>query len=573
MPQLCVGPLVRATTTTSVIIWAEFTHPCWITLQATGDAPSREAHTTHVIQAHTVTVGGHHYAAPQLSGLQAATWYSYQLALSESKYEIPTLIQDTKHSDTFPLVLCFRTFDEHSPSTPVPQPLRFAYGSCRKSGEPEEDALSAFSDWLLQHYEQRESLWPHLLLFIGDQIYADQPPTALKEAYPGLQAGTQTFEDFATIYAHVWTQDKGIRQVLASIPTYLIFDDHEILNDWDISPQWRASMLHQGKEQLLIDGLVAYWIYQGWGNSDRSAQQPHTPLLDIMSEAEQSGEDALEALRVCIKQEIYDQVDLYWHYTIPTYPPMFVANARADRSAVFDNDEQKIYAPGRIMSKEQMSNMQTWITAQNNAHTGVSILISSVPALLPPVIGLAEYLMGVRLWYRNNTFMHKRGLQLARMQQALALKTSFDHWPVFSETWQELLYILKKSDQDILVLSGDVHFSYAMEGKQLQRGQKARLYQLVCTPLQNKLSKRDQRIILWQAKLKRIFYSGLFTRVLPLLKAHSNAHVHDDLLLQNTLSLVILQPQEQQGYTLEQVYMGVVNGQMEPIGRTILDRS
>ncbi len=570
MIELLVGPLVRAMSADQVVIWAEFSSPCWVTLQASADDTASENGTqTHSVTTHTVSVGGRHYAAPQLRGLRAATWYSYQLLVQQQKDETPRPTAEALPEDTIANFSCFRTFDGDSEPA---NSLRIAYGSCRKSGEPEQDALSAFGEWLLHHRQQREEGWPRLLLLIGDQIYADRPPPKLQAAYPSLRDGAQNFSDFATLYAYVWTQDKGVRQALAVIPTFMIFDDHEITNNWNVSPRWRAEMIRQGHEELLIDGLVAYWVYQGWGNSVQDAQTQHSPLLAIMQQAEESGEDGedvLEQLRACLKQEVYDQIDLPWHYTIASQPPIFVMNARADRSTVFSNDEQAIYATGRIMGQEQMEQVRAWVKEQNMRRTGLSILVSSVPVLLPPVIGLAEYIMGVRLWRHGPAVLRKLGLRLAHLQLRMALKTSFDHWPTFAATWQELMQIVDESQQDFLLLSGDVHFSYAMDG---QRPGKSRphLYQLVCTPLLNKLNKRDTSIIMQQSWIKWLFYGGLLLRVLPMQNAHKQGRIHHDLLLQNTLALVTIHPRGPQEYTVEQVYMGVFDGQMTALAKTMI---
>ena len=570
MIELLVGPLVRAVSAESVVIWAEFSDPCWVTVQADMDyTPNVNGTGTHAVTAHTITVGGRHYAAPHLSGLPSATWYTYQVLVHSQKGDIPQPTIEHTPKDTIPQLFCFRTLDPFAENYEAANPLRIAYGSCRKSGESEHDALSTFGEWLLQHREQREEQWPRLLLLIGDQIYADQPPTILKDSYPSLREGAQSFADFATLYAYVWTQDKGVRQALAVLPTFMIFDDHEIDNNWNVTPQWRPEMIRQGHELLLIDGLVAYWVYQGWGNSGRDARQPHSPLLAIMQRAEQSGEDALEELRACLRQEVYDEVELHWHYTIPTYPPIFVLNARADRSAVFTNDEQAVYAPGRIMGHEQMRSIRTWVKEQNAQKTGLSILVSSVPVLLPPLIGLGESIMSVRLWQRGPVVLRKLGLRLAHLQMRLALKTSFDHWPIFAATWQEMMQIVDESQQDFLLLSGDVHFSYAIEGHRPGR-RKPRLQQLVCTPLQNKLNKRDRQIIVQQSYIKRLFYGGLLTRILPLQDAHEQGRIHHDLLLQNTLAVVTIELKGQQHYQVEQVYMGVFDGQMAPIAKTII---
>ena len=103
------------------------------------------------------------------------------------------------------------------------------------------------------------------------------------------------------MYKHAWTYEPGIRQALALIPTFMIFDDHEITNSWNLDPTWSMSMLRRGRGQMLVDGLVAYWLYQGWGNL-LPQDDPDHPLMKIMQAAAYSGIDVLQALRDAIKQ-------------------------------------------------------------------------------------------------------------------------------------------------------------------------------------------------------------------------------------------------------------------------------
>ena len=463
---------------------------------------------------------------------------------------------------------CFRTMNavETTQTGRGQSQLYFAYGSCRKCEKQGVDALSAFGTWLTSQFERREVEWPHLLLLIGDQIYADQPPTDLKKAYPQLAHGANTFEDFALLYENAWTKDKGVRQALAVIPTYMIFDDHEIANNWNISPTWRAAAIQKGLEQALVDGLVAYWVYQGWGNLDRRTQSHLSPLLSIMQEAGQSGEDVLEALRTQIKQEMSGKADLHWHYTIPTQPAIFVANARVDRTAVSGNNEQEIYAPARIMGKPQMNELQNWM---QRPKVGLSLLVSSVPVLLPPAIGLAEYVAGKRFWQESIAPLKWLGVRLARLQLKVALRTSFDHWPTYSATWQEFFRAFDECKQDMLVLSGDVHFSYAMEAH-IRHKKRVHLYQFVSTPLQNILSKKDQQLIERQAGISHLRFGGLQMRMLPLYAEDMQARIRPDILFQNTLALVKVETKGEGGYTVQQEYVGSSSKGVAVIGRTVI---
>ncbi len=570
MNPLCVGPLVRATTATTTVVWAEFFQPGEVTLRVTPfDATEN---SPIMLNTHTVTVGGRHYAAPQLTVLQPATWYSYRIdAIPGKTAADASQLAGIEHRQVALPYQCFRTLDsgeagEHSEHKQE-KSLLLAYGSCRKLTRPKQDALGAFGSWLIGHFSKREATWPRLLLLIGDQIYADEPSESLVQLYPHLQGGAHTFADFASMYEYAWTNDQRVRQVLAMLPTYMIFDDHEITNNWDISPTWRARALQRGQEQVLVDGLVAYWVYQGWGNLHQRTSA-NTPLLQIMQDAAASGEDTLEALRACIRPVIYGQSHLHWHYEIPTMPPIFVMDARADRPVIFNSKTPFIETPARITSEQQMTELTRWLYENKG---GLPILVSSVPALLPPLIGLAEYLMGIRPWHNKVAPLRWLGRQLARIQYMLAMGISFDHWPLFTATWNELVKILADSQQDILFLSGDVHFSYAMEAQRTKNtSDKGHLYQFVSTPLQNELSPNSRRLVLGQTRFKDASYGGLHMRMLPMLTGDKKGRVPHDLLLQNTVALVRLQHKGDEKYEIRQEYLGVKDGDMEVVGRTTI---
>ena len=566
MAHLHVGPLVRATNATSVVIWAEVPYPCTILVNAQSmHIPDATQPYSIDVRSHTVTIGGRHYIAPQLQGLKPATWYTYQLSIAmQTEYE-----ESLERIDET-LVFCFRTMNENDESTSSSsesaRQLRIAYGSCRKFVTPQIDALSAFGRWLRAHDKQKEIVWPHLLLLIGDQIYADQPSQEIKQQYPQLQHGAKTFEDFAILYEYVWTQDSDVRQVLASIPTFMIYDDHEITNNWNITPQWSATMLQNGREQVLVDGLIAYWIYQGWGNLTQRDETLY-PLLHLMQEGEQSGEDILEALRSHIRCEVYGERTGRWHYEIQTVPPIFVLNARSERTEIFTQQQGDIYGPTRILSQTQMQEIATWLQTHD---TRPSLLVSSVPILLPPLIGLAEYIMGLRLWAPPVRWLGRR---IAHFQQRVAIRTSFEHWPFFSDTWRELVQMLTKRTHDVIVLSGDVHFSYAMEARRSCSRAKARLLQFVSTPLQNTLSPRNEQLVKEQARITRANYGGLDAHMLQLRTPDGKKRIRYDMLFQNALAYVTLTTDERNVYTVQQEYLVVVDGQLQKAGYTVMTKS
>lgn len=59
-----------------------------------------------------------------------------------------------------------------------------------------------------------------------------------------------------------------VRKLFANIPTYMIFDDHEISDDWFLNLRWSNEVLSSSLgKRILQNGLTAYAIFQAWGNT------------------------------------------------------------------------------------------------------------------------------------------------------------------------------------------------------------------------------------------------------------------------------------------------------------------
>ncbi len=227
MISLRVGPIVRAIDQYHAMVWAELEGPGVVELRAYTDGHMQTTQTT------SVRVGGHYYVLLQLEHLQAGTWYDYQLFDGEDGHELASTRWGQEHgehgNDMMRLVQCFRTLGTRDETTN--RELRLAYGSCRKAQGLATDALHALGVWLAQHVDEREKEWPQLILMIGDQIYADQPAQKLLARYPQLEEGASSFEDFTAFYEYAWTQDAGVRQLLAAVPSFMIIE--AFLPCWD----------------------------------------------------------------------------------------------------------------------------------------------------------------------------------------------------------------------------------------------------------------------------------------------------------------------------------------------------
>ena len=89
------------------------------------------------------------------------------------------------------------------------------------------------------------------------------------------------FAEYSYLYQCAWTTENA-RKTLAHIPSFMIFDDHEVTDDWNFNRKWVEIVHDEGDiyrmwPSTITDALAAYWMYQGWGNplprrlEDRSA--------------------------------------------------------------------------------------------------------------------------------------------------------------------------------------------------------------------------------------------------------------------------------------------------------------
>ena len=105
--------------------------------------------------------------------------------------------------------------------------------------------------------EPRED-WPDALLMLGDQVYAD-------EVSPATRAFIETrrdlseppgdvvldFDEYTRLYHESWS-DPAIRWLLSTVSTMMIFDDHDVHDDWNISQAWleKARSHHWWNEHI-----------------------------------------------------------------------------------------------------------------------------------------------------------------------------------------------------------------------------------------------------------------------------------------------------------------------------------
>ena len=205
MPSL-LGPLLRHVAKTTATIWVETDAPCSVEVLGCAERTFRAC--------------GHHYALVRIEGLSAGRETGYEVRLDGVVvWPLPGSVDPPSTIRTL------------NPA----RGLHLAFGSCRfapspggASGDPMgADALGA---------------WPDLLALLGDQVcrrhHAADPSQDQRRRGPATAAGGGRLR--GTPGSPESWSDPEVRWLLSTVPTVMIFDDHDVHDDWNASRAWRS---------------------------------------------------------------------------------------------------------------------------------------------------------------------------------------------------------------------------------------------------------------------------------------------------------------------------------------------
>ena len=274
------------------------------------------------------------------------------------------------------------------------------------------------------------------------------------------------FAEYAFLYESAWARGDNIRKLFANIPTFMMFDDHEVTDDWNADRRWLENVHRPPRGALpywpetMADALAAYWMYQGWGNQS-SAEWATDPRSALLVTHMKAGTDALPSLRKLLQRNLEPPGSLAWDFALPIASPIFYATDCRMRRVL---QPRKPSFDDRVLDRAGLDKMRALLMRSTSP---VTFMIASSPILLPGLIG--------------ESFRYDQaGMKLFGLWQPDMFTKNFDerfrrekdieHW-VANQSWFDVLRFLSDLSKDapnlktVVALSGDVHFSYNMVGR------------------------------------------------------------------------------------------------------------
>jgi hypothetical protein len=472
---LVLGPMLRYIGETEATVWVETSAAATVSVELAVDGAARSW------SAPTFAVKGHHYALVVIEGLEPGGSWDYTVRIG------PDLVWPPPDSPyPHPRI---RTIDRQ-------RPTRLLFGSCRTS-EPHDaeghrvhgvDALRALALALASGTEE----WPDLVAFLGDQVYADLTSKAMQEFILGRRRldeppgeEIKDYEEYAHLYWLAWN-DPANRWLLSTLPSCMIFDDHDIRDDWNTSWTWHERMNRTSWwHERLMGGLSSYWVYQHIGNlspAQLAEDEVYARVLAYAAEpGSASGSPVAELDLTDVVFDLARRAD--------RHPEAYRWSYRRDlgdsRLVVVDSRAGRVLQPRHrsMLDPDELA----WLDEQLTGDVDHLFVGTSLPFLLPPGLHDLEAIDEV-LASRSG------GGLVSRLAERVRQKVDLEHWAAFNDGFDEVFEMVMdvargnrgRAPATVVFLSGDVHNSYVAEVTDGSRqGASSRIIQAVCSPIRN----------------------------------------------------------------------------------------
>lgn len=264
-------------------------------------------------------------------------------------------------------------------------------------------------------------------------------------------------------------------RLLAHMQTLMIFDDHDVTDDWNLSAKWEAASYgHPFSRRIIGNALTAYLLFQGWGNRPEVFGE----LLDRL-DALFAAPDAENRLDPAAQDALIRRLHAFkaWNYVLRTQPTVIVIDTRTRRW----RNRRAPGHPSGLMDWESLTELQHELLDESSA-----VIVSAAPMFGVKLIEVVQ---------RIATFA------------GLALTVDAENWMAHRGAASSILNIVRHSRTpgNYVVLSGDVHYSFAYDVEVRDRDDRTpHVWQITSSGIKNEF---PRGLLDWLDRLNRWLYS------------------------------------------------------------------
>ncbi|XOV79823.1 MAG: alkaline phosphatase family protein [Aestuariibacter sp.] len=295
---------------------------------------------------------------------------------------------------------------------------------------------------------------------LWSQVKLTTPESLSAKEQLQFQKEQQAIEAFANDLS-------AVRRALAHIPTYMIFDDHDITDDWNLTRGWEEAAYGNAFSRRIIgNALMGYFLCQGFANDPQRCAPLWKEIKAAFSAKQvKDHETAVKALFSWS----------HWHYCLPTDPGIVVLDTRTHRWRSEDDPDK----PSGLMDWEALTELQSQLVGKKSV-----IVVSAAP------------IFGVKVI---------EAIQRIFTAFGQALTVDAENWMAHPGTANVLLNIFKHTETptEFVILSGDVHYSFCYDIRLRFRQSSPQIHQITCSGIKNQF---PTKLLAYLDGLNRLLY-------------------------------------------------------------------
>ena len=351
---------------------------------------------------------------------------------------------------------------------------------------------SRFGEYGHYHLIRLGEFYSNYLFSWSDALWGNEHPT-YQQVRPG-QPMTKTvkrlfvfnrevkigiYKKFLKTKSHV---DKfletlpSVRRALANIPTYMMFDDHEITDDWFLNLRWCRETLgindtgfagNPLAKRIMHNGLSAFAIFQAWGNNPdhfKSGEPGEFLLPNLQQINNESGSNQATWLNnsqlILPNLKELSDVDsnrlkyhltggFEWSFKIIFEKHQLIGMNTRTRRGFRDIDNEDY--PAALLSTQEMQDLFGNVDSENpnSAYSEPLVTFLLSP---PPVLGNTRAEAGQRIFIDQQNNSRKENDTLETGESKWDAEPWKFNYPAYNDLFLELAKL-----KYVIILSGDVH--------------------------------------------------------------------------------------------------------------------
>ncbi|MGH1472620.1 MAG: alkaline phosphatase D family protein [Cellvibrionaceae bacterium] len=277
-----------------------------------------------------------------------------------------------------------------------------------------------------------------------------------------------------------------LRRAMANIPTYMIFDDHEVTDDWNINEDWKKKVQATASgKRIVANALAAYWAFQAAGNLPSNPKkdeylvniiQKHLKLVVANSSPDNETKES-----VAFDEALWKKKD--WAFVAPTWPPALFMDTRTNRG---ESDEPK---PLLLSNSGWKYHHDLLIPHRNQArkkHKKLALIVIA-PS---PAWGFIPAEMAQDVALKLPRFIKRKIFRKDKNEPDNEIVYTLDaeSWRTNSHSMEGLMNFMHAQDPSFcIVISGDVHYGFSRAGHLIKNSDKKIIpfIQLTSSPSKN----------------------------------------------------------------------------------------